>query len=182
LPRQRSNGGALGRYPTTEVIITLNWRSIRSSGQPRVESLIAPSPMTANRIPACSESRVHHSRRTKVLCHVREAKRSFVTLSGSVRGALPKSHEKRTTNSSNRRRRSFGAPRNCETYTSERLRRATFERPGLLLASKVPKTNACLVLDVDLPEMNGVELYEALEIAGRALPVIMITGKSDSKT
>jgi FixJ family two-component response regulator len=58
----------------------------------------------------------------------------------------------------------------------------TFERPGLLLASKVPKTNACLVLDVNLPEMNGVELYEALEIAGRALPVIMITGKSDSKT
>jgi len=58
----------------------------------------------------------------------------------------------------------------------------TFERPGLLLASAVPKTNACLVLDVNLPEMNGVELYEALAISGRALPVIMITGKSDSKT
>jgi FixJ family two-component response regulator len=58
----------------------------------------------------------------------------------------------------------------------------TFERPGLLLASEVPKINACLVLDVNLPEMNGVELYEALAISGRALPVIMITGKSDSKT
>jgi len=58
----------------------------------------------------------------------------------------------------------------------------TFERPGLLLASEVPKINACLVLDVNLPEMNGAELYEALAISGRALPVIMITGKSDSKT
>jgi FixJ family two-component response regulator len=58
----------------------------------------------------------------------------------------------------------------------------TFERPGLLLAAEIPKTNACLVLDVSLPEMNGVKLYEALAISGRALPVIMITGQSDSKT
>ncbi len=58
----------------------------------------------------------------------------------------------------------------------------TFERPGLLLVSEIPKTNACLVLDVNLPEMNGVELYQSLAISGRALPVIMITGQSDSKT
>jgi FixJ family two-component response regulator len=58
----------------------------------------------------------------------------------------------------------------------------TFERPGLLLASEVPNTNACLVLDVNLPEMNGVELYEALAMSGRALPVIMITGQGNSKT
>ena len=55
----------------------------------------------------------------------------------------------------------------------------TFERPELLLAFELPKTNACLVLDLNLPEMNGVELYQALAIAGRALPVIMITSQSD---
>jgi two-component system response regulator FixJ len=58
----------------------------------------------------------------------------------------------------------------------------TFERPGLLLAAEVPKTNACLVLDVNMPEMNGVELFEALVLSGRALPVIMITGQGDSRT
>jgi len=58
----------------------------------------------------------------------------------------------------------------------------TFERPRLLLASEVPATNACLVLDVYLPEMNGVELFTALAVSGRALPVIMITGQSDLRT
>jgi two-component system, LuxR family, response regulator FixJ len=58
----------------------------------------------------------------------------------------------------------------------------TFERPSLLLASNVPKSNACLVLDVYLPEMNGVQVFEALALSGRALPVIMITGQGDSKT
>ena len=58
----------------------------------------------------------------------------------------------------------------------------TFERPGLLLASKLPTTNACLVLDVNLPEMNGVELFKALTTSGHALPVIMITGQDASKT
>ena len=33
-----------------------------------------------------------------------------------------------------------------------------------------------------MPEMNGVELFEALVLSGRALPVIMITGQGDSRT
>src|SRR5690349_9344285 len=57
----------------------------------------------------------------------------------------------------------------------------TLERRALLLASEIPKTNACLMPDVNLPEMNGVELYESLAISGR-VPVIMITGQGDSKT
>ena len=58
----------------------------------------------------------------------------------------------------------------------------TFDRPGPLLAADIPKSNACLVLDVDLPEMDGVELYEALVTAGCRLPVIMITGRNDPRT
>ena len=34
----------------------------------------------------------------------------------------------------------------------------TFERPAHLLESNVPKTNVCLLLDVHMPEMNGVQL------------------------
>jgi len=58
----------------------------------------------------------------------------------------------------------------------------TFERPAHLLASEVPKTNACLLLDVHLPEMNGVQLYEKLAVARHDLPVIMMTGRDDPQT
>jgi FixJ family two-component response regulator len=58
----------------------------------------------------------------------------------------------------------------------------TFERPALLLASEVPETNVCLLLDVHLPEMNGVELYEKLAVARHDLPVIMMTGRDDVQT
>jgi two-component system response regulator FixJ len=58
----------------------------------------------------------------------------------------------------------------------------TFDRPAHLLASEVPKTNACLLLDVHMPEMNGVQLYEMLAAARHDLPVIMMTGRDDAQT
>jgi two-component system, LuxR family, response regulator FixJ len=58
----------------------------------------------------------------------------------------------------------------------------TFDRPAHLLASEVPKTNACLLLDVHMPEMNGVQLYEMLAVARHDLPVIMMTGRDDAQT
>jgi FixJ family two-component response regulator len=39
-----------------------------------------------------------------------------------------------------------------------------------------------MVVDVHLPEMNGVELCEALVRGGRGLPVIFITGQDDAAT
>jgi FixJ family two-component response regulator len=38
----------------------------------------------------------------------------------------------------------------------------TFSRPSALLAADLPTANACLVVDVNLPEMNGAELCEAV--------------------
>ena len=58
----------------------------------------------------------------------------------------------------------------------------TFDRPAHLLASEVPKTNVCLLLDVHLPEMDGVQLYETFAVARRDLPVIMMTGSDDAQT
>ena len=58
----------------------------------------------------------------------------------------------------------------------------TFSRPSALLADDLPTANACLVVDVNLPEMSGADLCEALARGGRGLPVIFITGRSDAAT
>jgi two-component system response regulator FixJ len=51
-----------------------------------------------------------------------------------------------------------------------------------LQAITIPDSDACLIFDVHLPEMSGVELYEKLSAAGCRLPVIMITGHADDST
>jgi FixJ family two-component response regulator len=58
----------------------------------------------------------------------------------------------------------------------------TFDRPSELLKSELPGTDACLIVDVHLPEMNGVELCEKLVAGGCELPVIMITAHGDDET
>jgi len=58
----------------------------------------------------------------------------------------------------------------------------TFGNPSELLASDIPKTNACMVVDIDLPEMNGIEMCKVLKGSGRGLPTILITGKTDART
>jgi FixJ family two-component response regulator len=58
----------------------------------------------------------------------------------------------------------------------------TFGSPSELLVSDIPKTNACMVVDIDLPEMNGIEMCKVLKDSGRGLPTILITGKTDGRT
>jgi len=50
-----------------------------------------------------------------------------------------------------------------------------FRSVEALLAHGVPEQGACLVLDVDLPGIGGVELKRTLAAAGRDLPTIFIT-------
>ncbi len=57
-----------------------------------------------------------------------------------------------------------------------------FDRPSALLKSELPMTEACLIVDVHLPEMNGVELCETLAASGCRLPVILITAHTDEQT
>lgn len=40
----------------------------------------------------------------------------------------------------------------------------------------------CLVLDIDLPGMSGIELGRRLSITGSGLPIIYITGMDDEAT
>ena|ERR1700757_2390962 len=56
----------------------------------------------------------------------------------------------------------------------------TFDRPAHLLASEVPKTNVCLLLDVHLPELTGVQLYEMLSIVEVHAPRNKLTRKPDA--
>ena len=58
----------------------------------------------------------------------------------------------------------------------------TFNKPSELLASEIPGSNACMVVDIDLPEMTGIEMCEILKKSGRSLPTILITGRSDAHT
>jgi FixJ family two-component response regulator len=57
-----------------------------------------------------------------------------------------------------------------------------FDRPSAVLARDIPRNNACIVVDVHLPEMNGLELCKALAGARRHLPVIMMSGRKDPGT
>ena len=56
----------------------------------------------------------------------------------------------------------------------------TFEKPSDLIASDIPRSKACMVVDINLPEMNGVQTCEMLRQSGRALPTILITARTDA--
>ena len=57
-----------------------------------------------------------------------------------------------------------------------------FARPSALQAAGIPGPNACLIFDVHLPEMTGVDLYQALAAAGCRAPLILITAHVDETT
>ncbi|HUK03054.1 MAG TPA: response regulator transcription factor [Steroidobacteraceae bacterium] len=50
---------------------------------------------------------------------------------------------------------------------------------GEFLESYVPTQAGCLVLDVRMPGMSGLELQQQLNIKGAVIPVIFITGHGD---
>jgi FixJ family two-component response regulator len=54
-----------------------------------------------------------------------------------------------------------------------------FSRARDFLASHKPEDAGCLVLDVRMPEMSGLELQQHLNRLGSMLPVIFITGHGD---
>jgi FixJ family two-component response regulator len=54
-----------------------------------------------------------------------------------------------------------------------------YSRPTEFLAKYDPSQPGCLVLDVRMPEMSGLEVQQHLNRAGSMLPVILITGHGD---
>jgi FixJ family two-component response regulator len=55
----------------------------------------------------------------------------------------------------------------------------TFATPTELLASAISSSNACMVVDIGLPEMSGIEMCQGLKRSGRARPTILISGGTD---
>lgn len=54
-----------------------------------------------------------------------------------------------------------------------------FARPSEFLAKYDSNQHGCLVLDVRMPEMSGLQVQEQLNRSGAMLPVILITGHGD---
>jgi len=59
------------------------------------------------------------------------------------------------------------------------LRSETFETPQEFLRGKRPDGPSCLVLDVRLPGVNGLDFQRQLADAGLRIPIIFITGHGD---
>src|SRR5947208_10145167 len=62
---------------------------------------------------------------------------------------------------------------------SAKLRCASFGTAEEFLRNKPPGGPSCLVLDVSLPGLNGLDLQRELADAGVRIPIIFITGHGD---
>ena len=55
----------------------------------------------------------------------------------------------------------------------------TFRSPEQFLAQHDDTAPGCIVLDLALPGLNGLELQQALQAQGSALPIVFLTGRGD---
>lgn len=61
------------------------------------------------------------------------------------------------------------------------LHAETFGSAEEFLAWVEGQTAACLILDVRMPGMSGLELQQQLATAGRRIPIVFITGHEDEQ-
>jgi FixJ family two-component response regulator len=59
------------------------------------------------------------------------------------------------------------------------LRSESFESAEQFLQRKPPDSPSCLILDVSLPGMNGLDFQQQLRNAGLQIPIIFVTGHGD---
>jgi FixJ family two-component response regulator len=59
---------------------------------------------------------------------------------------------------------------------------AVFPSAAQFLASAQLAATACLVADVHMPEMTGVELYNHLAESGHSIPTILVTAHPDERS
>jgi FixJ family two-component response regulator len=57
-----------------------------------------------------------------------------------------------------------------------------FQSAEELLVSELPIDNACLLLDLYMPGMSGIELCQSLVASGQHLPTILMSGRDDEAT
>ena len=59
---------------------------------------------------------------------------------------------------------------------------AASQSPRAFLASYDDRAPGCLVLDLAMPELTGVEVQRALAERGKLLPIVFLTGRGDIRT
>ncbi|MGX5666458.1 response regulator transcription factor [Rhizobium daejeonense] len=64
-------------------------------------------------------------------------------------------------------------------FRSVGLKTSMFANAREFLASKLPDVTGCLVVDVRLPGLSGLDFHDQLTRAGSAIPVIFMTGHGD---
>ncbi|MDQ8031891.1 DNA-binding response regulator [Bordetella genomosp. 1] len=64
-------------------------------------------------------------------------------------------------------------------FRSVGLRTMLFAAPAELLAARIPDTPGCLVLDVRLPGISGLDFQSQLAGQGLDLPIVFMTGHGD---
>jgi FixJ family two-component response regulator len=57
-----------------------------------------------------------------------------------------------------------------------------FQSAEELLASEFAGADACLLLDIYMPGISGIELCRTLAAAERPLPTILMSGRDDQQT
>jgi FixJ family two-component response regulator len=67
----------------------------------------------------------------------------------------------------------------AELVESVGLKAETFESAAVFLEAFRPERPGCLVLDVRMAEMSGLELQQRLNDLGAGIPVVMLTGHGD---
>jgi FixJ family two-component response regulator len=65
---------------------------------------------------------------------------------------------------------------------SARLNVATFASPQEFLQRHDPRVPGCVLLDVAMPGLNGLELQKALAERGGATPIVFLSGQGDVPT
>ena len=58
-------------------------------------------------------------------------------------------------------------------------RTETFASADEFLARPAPACPSCVVLDIGMPGLDGLELQERMEEGGRHLPIVFVTGRGD---
>src|SRR6476620_7834637 len=64
-------------------------------------------------------------------------------------------------------------------FQSMNLRVEVFSKATAFLKSKLPNIASCLLLDIRLPVVNGLEFQDVLAKAGIHIPIVFMTGHGD---
>ncbi len=55
----------------------------------------------------------------------------------------------------------------------------TYASPRMLLAQRPREASGCIVLDLQMPDLDGLQAQQALSLAGYTMPVLFLTGHGD---